>query len=111
LKIHITITDDKKNQFEGEAELVKVKSKSKTKKNKPIQVSKPPTATSAIRQLYSENYFKNKKTLSVVIRKLSSKDFNFGESHIFNALNRAKYLQRKGNRGSYAFIHKYSPNQ
>ncbi|MCH8915777.1 MAG: hypothetical protein IIA82_08060 [Thaumarchaeota archaeon] len=109
MKIFISIIDDKKNQYEGEIELIKVKSRKKLQNVKRSKISKPPTATTAVRQLYNDNFFKNKKTLSEAGSRMSSKGLNFRESHIFNALKRATYLQRKGKRGSYTFIHKYPP--
>jgi hypothetical protein len=105
LKIHITITDEKGNHYEGDTEL----SLSKTKKTTNIQTEhinkKKPSHP--IRQLYIEGFFKVQKKLGDVSNRLKSDGFNFKAGSIQYALDNADYLDRTGGKGNYRWIQKY----
>ncbi|MHA7646652.1 hypothetical protein [Nitrosopumilus sp. S4] len=110
MKIHVKITDDKNQIYEGTMELQKAKFSKTTKTPKVIQTSsKPSTPTAFVNGLYLEKFFENKKTLHDVESKIKSKKYNFDLPLIAMALNRSKFLKREGKRGSYSYIQKIPP--
>jgi hypothetical protein len=112
MKLHITVTDDVGNTYEAVADLTR------TTKNEPsvkkAQKIKAPTTiigpAGAIKKLYYENFFKTEKSLEQVMSKLGDKGVNFDVRLVSMALYRAKYLTKKGTRGSYTYIQKHPPS-
>ncbi len=106
MKIHVKVKDDKNQIYEGTIELTKSR-KQKSQKQTEFQISGP---TGIIKELYFQNYFENERTLNEVDKKFKSKKYNFGANAIQIAMERAKFLRRKGKRGSYSYIQKIPPN-
>lgn len=106
MKIHISITDDKNQTYEGIAELTKSK---KQRQIKHIAVN-PKGPTDIIKEFYHQNYFETNKTLNEVEKKIKTKKYNFDLPAITLALSRAKYLKRNGTRGKYSYIQKSPPS-
>ena len=79
------------------------------KSTKP-KLKNTPTATSAIRSLYQNGFFKSKRKMIDIKSTLSSKGMNFVTGHIAQALDRANYLKQEGKRGKFTYIQKYPPN-
>jgi len=65
------------------------------------------TATEALNFLWTESFFQKWKTLSAIDETLSKRRHHFSAAELGMALKRAKYLTRKGKRGSYEYIEKY----
>ena len=113
LKINITLTNDKGEQFVGDVELTKtsVKKQGTTIKTKPKKTiedkSKPPYSIS---NLYNNGFFKTAKKLRDVNSTLKTNGFNFKAGSIQYALDHADFLDRKGNTGNYKWIQKYPPS-
>lgn len=106
MKVHVKVTDDKNQTYEGTVELIKSR-KQKSQKQIEIKIRGP---TDVIKELYFQNYFENERTLNEVENKFKSKKCNFGLTGISKALDRAKFLSRKGKRGSYSYIQKVPPS-
>lgn len=109
MKIHITITDEKGDTYEGVAELAKAKTRAQSHKQ---QVAKPLTrakrkAPQVIFELYQNEFFKGEKGLDEVLKKLSGMRYNFERNTVRVALERADYLVNKGNR---VYVEKYPPS-
>lgn len=114
MKVHITITDDDGNTYKGLADLAAVTGKRKIGTISGITAKKPKKTPlrpiDAVNQLYKEEFFKVERTLTVVRKELNARGFNFSKSSIYNALDLAEFLIKKGSKGNYAFIQKYPPS-
>lgn len=109
MRIHITITDEKGNQYEGNAILEKaIKQKGKTVVSKQHSKPKP---SGAVHTLYIDNFFKEEKKLSDVTKALSKQGYNFNKDSVYRALQNADFLNVKGAKGSYRFLQKFPPSR
>jgi hypothetical protein len=107
MRVHITLTDNIGNTYEGIAELTKVTAKAGAAK-KPAQTQKgAKKAPQVIHELYQKEYFREEKHLDVVVRKLGQMRYNFDKDTVRKALDRAEYLTNKGSR---TYIEKYPPS-
>jgi|SRR3989344_191544 len=113
MKVNISLTDDKGEQYVGEAELTKLSDKKHPKKhakqktdNVKEDKSKP---LYSIKKLYGENFFKDAKKLGEVISKLKGMGFNFKGGSVQYALDHTDFLDRSGGQGNYKWIQKYPP--
>ena len=106
MKVHVKVTDDKNQTYEGTVELTKSR-KQKSQKQTKFQIRGP---TDVVKELYFQNYFENERTLNEVKKKFKSKKYNFGLPGIQLALERAIFLHRNGKRGRYSYIQKTPPN-
>lgn len=79
--------------------------KVKTMGNRKIEVAT--TATAALRMLWRDGFFRKPKTQPQVVTHLGSRDHNFGGPELGMALKRARYLTRRGAKGSYQYVQKY----
>jgi hypothetical protein len=107
LRIHITITDEKGNNFEGITELRKVtrvRTRSIT-----IPAKKPITVAYCIKNLFNEKFFKDPKTRVEVTTKFKQKGFNFKNDAVRKALDRADFLQKFEKNGNRVYVQKYPP--
>lgn len=112
MKIFISLEDENGNTYEGTANL----SIQRAAKD-PVQPvnnkepnNKPVGPAAAILDLFNQEFFKAEKTRAVVVKALSDKGYNFDADHISMALNRAKYLVKRGPKGSLSFVQKYPPS-
>jgi len=110
LDITISITTDKGEKYVGTAKLTKTSKKILSGLRKKSKLVKAPTATSAIRVLYQNGFFKTKRKLPNIKSILTSKGMNFVGGHVSQALDRSSYLRREGKRGKFTYIQKYPPN-
>jgi hypothetical protein len=113
MKVHITVTDDNGNTYEGAAELTMGTAKATTKTKKTQKANKSTIVkgpAGAIKKLYNEHFFKTPKTISQLMKKLSDEGINFSIQLISMALYRAKYLTKQGKPGSYAYVQKSPPS-
>jgi len=110
VKIHIKITDDQNQTYEGFAELKKSKKNTIHKQTVPKIITTPKGATSLINQLYSKNYFENSRTLNDVESKIKSMKYNLTITSIQSSLQRSKYLKKQLIKGKYSFIQKTPPS-
>lgn len=65
------------------------------------------TATEALKILWEEKLFLGFKKYVQIEERLGKKGYHFSSAELCTALNRAKYLTRKGNKGNYEYIQKY----
>ena len=65
------------------------------------------TATGALQILWEEGFFKSWHNVASLVVCLEKRDNHFSQAELGMALKRAKYLTRKGNRGSYEYIQKH----
>lgn len=65
------------------------------------------TATEALVILWEEGVFKSVQKNKKISDKLAKRGNNFSPAELGMALKRAKYLTRKGKKGSYEYIQKY----
>jgi hypothetical protein len=65
------------------------------------------TATEALRILWAEAFFRAWKKKAGIEEKLSQRDNHFSNAELGMALKRARYLTRRGARGSYEYIQKH----
>lgn len=72
---------------------------------KKIQIAK--SATEALKILWKEGTFRNWVRIANVVEELSTKEYHFPIADVGKALQRAKYLTRRGKRGNYEYIQKY----
>jgi len=105
MKIHISITTEKGETFEGDADLVKSKSKPAHTVIKKSGKNKGPSEI--IKFLHKEGFFSAEKKLSDLENEFKSKGYNFGKSSLLMALDRADFLKKSGSKGNYQFIQKY----
>jgi len=65
------------------------------------------TATEALKILWEEGIFRKWIRIAKVVEELSKKEYHFPIADMGKALQRAKYLTRRGKRGNYEYIQKY----
>jgi hypothetical protein len=65
------------------------------------------TATEGIRILWSENFFQEWKKAPDITELFSKRHHHFYDAELGMALNRAKFLTRRGKRRNYEYIQKY----
>jgi hypothetical protein len=107
MRVHITVTDDNGNTYEGIADLSKTKGKV-TSVRKPAQTRKgAKSAPQVINDLYQNEYFRQGQHIDEVEKKLGEMRYNFNKETIKKALQRAEYLT---NRGNQTYIEKYPPS-
>ncbi len=113
MRVHITVTGDDGEDYDGTIELTRVSSKPASKV-KQKQKGKSKTAVKgpagAIKKLYNEHFFNTGKSLAEIMKRLSDNGINFSVQLISMALFRAKYLTKIGSRGSYKFVQKRPPS-
>lgn len=65
------------------------------------------TSTEALKILWREKLFWGSKKYVQIEERLGKKGYHFSSAELCTALNRAKYLTRKGNKGNYEYIQKH----
>lgn len=65
------------------------------------------TATEALKILWEEGFFQNRRKSGVIEQHLAKRGNNFSGPELGMALKRTKHLTRKGKQGSYEYIQKY----
>ncbi len=65
------------------------------------------TATEALGMLWRNGFFRTKQTQPKIVAHLAKAGHNFEGPELGMALKRARYLTRRGKRGSYEYIQKY----
>lgn len=65
------------------------------------------TATEGLRMLWSESFFEKWKKASDIVEVFSKRHHHFSHAELGMALNRAKFLTRRGKRCSYEYVQKY----
>jgi len=72
---------------------------------KKIKIAK--SATEVLKILWEEGIFRNWVRIANVVEELSTKGYHFPIADVGKALQRAKYLTRRGSRDNYEYIQKY----
>jgi len=57
--------------------------------------------------LWQQGFLKKWQNQPAIVEELGKKDYHFTTSELSMALMRAKYLTRRGKRGSYEYIQKH----
>ncbi|MFA5135000.1 MAG: hypothetical protein WC505_04420 [Patescibacteria group bacterium] len=65
------------------------------------------SATEALKLLWKIGFLKQWRTYPGIVERLDSNDYHFTTPELGMALKRAKYLTRRGARGSYEYIQKH----
>jgi hypothetical protein len=65
------------------------------------------TATEGLKVLWSEKFFEKYRKVSDTVDIFSKRHHHFTDAELGMALNRAKYLTRRGKRGNYEYIQKH----
>ena len=65
------------------------------------------TATGTLSLLWSDEFFKSWQTSPQIVERLAQDGYHFSTPELLMALKRAKYLTRRGKRGSYEYIQKH----
>ncbi|PYU53176.1 MAG: hypothetical protein DMG48_02775 [Acidobacteria bacterium] len=117
MKLSFLLEDDSGHVFEGDVDLKLKRSTAKppsTKHNVPrsahsASAEHPRTPTDALHRLHQKSIFKIEREFQAVEEELGKIDCNFPKPSLAKALERAKFLTRHGERGSYRWIQKYPP--
>lgn len=113
MRIHILVTDEKGDTYEGTAELQPRKNKSKQAPKQNLDTATKSTRagpSGPIRELYLQNFFKTEKKRRDVIEALGKMGHNYQDQAVSMALSRADYLVKKGPEKDYSFVQKYPPS-
>lgn len=65
------------------------------------------TAPGALKILWKEKIFMKSKDVKAIENELEKRGYNFGDKALMMALKGAKFLTRKGARGSYQYVQKH----
>ena len=65
------------------------------------------TATEGLRVLWQEKFFERARKVPEVVTIFAKRHHHFSGAELMMALKRAKYLTRRGKRGSYEYIQKH----
>jgi len=64
-------------------------------------------APDALELLWEEKTFTKALNMKEIEQELGKRGYNFTDKNLMMTLKRAKFLTRRGDRGSYAYIQKY----
>ena len=70
-----------------------------------VKVAK--TCTEALKLLWADGFFADWKDWAAIVEALGELGNHFASTALGKALERAKYLTRRGRRGAYMYIQKY----
>jgi hypothetical protein len=73
--------------------------------NTPVKFAR--TATEALTVLWKEGFVRNWQSKPKIVAHLAETEHHFEGPELGMALKRARYLSRRGERGSYEYIQKY----
>ena len=65
------------------------------------------SATEGLKILWSENFFEKWRKTVDINELFSNRYHHFSSAELCMALNRAKFLTRRGKRGNYEYVQKY----
>lgn len=65
------------------------------------------TATEGLRVLWEEKFFEKVRKVPEVVENFANRHHHFSDAELMMALKRAKYLIRRGKRGSYEYVQKH----
>lgn len=65
------------------------------------------TATEGLKVLWKERYFEKAKKVAEIVENFAKRHHHYYDAELGMALKRAKYLTRRGSRGSYVYIQKH----
>lgn len=65
------------------------------------------TATEGLKVLWKEKFFEKARKVQEIVENFARRHHHFSDAELMMALKRAKYLTRKGKRGSYEYIQKH----
>jgi hypothetical protein len=109
MKLRIELNDDNGALYVGEAELRRsVGKKARAKPEVPGKRDVRVTCGVALQHLWASGQFKQAMSLKQIAAALSKDGgCNFRTEALLMALSRAKFLTRRGAKGSYTWIQKY----
>jgi len=65
------------------------------------------TATEGLKILWKEKFFEKARKVKEMVENFAKRHHHFSDAELGMALNRAKYLTRRGKRGNYEYIQKH----
>lgn len=65
------------------------------------------TAPDALKLLWRDKVFLKQKTVSEITSALEKRGYNFNDKNLMMSLKSAKFLTRKGKKGSYSYVQKH----
>lgn len=65
------------------------------------------TATEGLKVFWKEKFFEKARKVPEVVESFSRRQHHFSDAELMMALKKAKYLTRRGKRGSYEYIQKH----
>ena len=110
MKIRIEVITDDGMVFHGETELVRAQ------KHEPAFPRAHETKTGnvkcpdAVRDLWQKGKFKLSSSFATIKDELSQSGFNFPDNTLMMALSSARYLTRRGSKGSYTWSQRHPYN-
>ena len=110
MKIRIEVITDDGMVFHGETKLVRAPKREpafpRAHETKTGKVKCP----DAVRDLWQKGKFKSSSFFATIKGELSQSGFNFPDNTLMMALSSARYLTRRGSKGSYAWSQRHPYN-
>jgi hypothetical protein len=108
MRVRVTVEAPDGEVYIGETVLQKRRGKAgKAVMSAAKSMRKRTTCSEAVRLLWQKGLFREPLSLTKAKASLSQLHYNFPDSTLAMALASAKYLTRRGTRGSYAWIQKH----
>jgi hypothetical protein len=110
MEIRIEVITDEGMVFHGETKLVRAEKReprsARVHETKTGKVKCP----EAVRDLWQKGKFKSSSSFATIKDELSQSGFNFPDNTLMMALSSAKYLTRRGSKGSYTWSQRHPYN-
>jgi hypothetical protein len=117
MKMSVVLKDNAGHVFEGELELTRraqtaksragKRASTKSKHTPSLAAAHPRTPKEALQRLHQKGVFKAPRELKAVEEELARIDCNFPKPSLAMALERADFLTKRGQRGSYRWVQRY----
>ena|ERR1017187_3682735 len=110
MKVRIEVITDDGMVFHGETRLMGAEKREPT----PARVHEPKSGKvkcpEAVRGLWQRGKFKSSSAFAMIKDELSQSGFNFPDNTLMMALSSARYLTRRGSKGSYTWSQRHPYN-
>lgn len=109
IKVEVRVIDEKGHAYFGVASLSKETKSTRKRALAPRPKKDGQTPSQLILGLYNSKFFKTRRTLAEVMKKLSSTGFNPNLTSVSHALSDAEFLKKDDNTRPHKFIQKRPP--
>ncbi len=113
MKVRLSVEDDAGRTYEGELVLTRKAGHGKTRHSAKPRMSHVPSSpkkpSDALKALHVGGVFASERNFGAVESALAKIHCNFPKASLAKALERARFLTRRGKRGNFRWIQRFKP--